>query len=184
MCGWFSDASTSPRARSAPGGPGRREKSGSILMATSRSSRVSRARYTSPIPPAPSGAMILYRPRRNPLTIAIRRERRHCRHKQRRGQPNSLNSLTSLADWRMRILHWADAESIFWRLLVGATGCWAARDHGWYTRHPMRSIDDRQTDHLLQPARVSVDGVTRPGPIHPAGAHPVRTRTAARSGRD
>src|SRR5262245_2257329 len=31
---------------------------GSTLMATSRSSRVSRARYTSPMPPEPSGAML------------------------------------------------------------------------------------------------------------------------------
>jgi hypothetical protein len=31
-------------------------------MATVRSSRVSRARYTSPIPPAPSGARISYGP--------------------------------------------------------------------------------------------------------------------------
>src|SRR5260370_40586274 len=35
---------------------------GRILMATVRSSRVSRARYTSPIPPAPSGAPISYGP--------------------------------------------------------------------------------------------------------------------------
>src|SRR3954468_20038198 len=32
------------------------------LIATVRSSRVSRARYTSPIPPAPSGATISYGP--------------------------------------------------------------------------------------------------------------------------
>ena len=32
--------------------------SGSTLIATSRARRVSRARYTSPIPPAPSGARI------------------------------------------------------------------------------------------------------------------------------
>ena len=35
-----------------------RDRSGRILMATSRSSFVSRARYTSPIPPAPMGARI------------------------------------------------------------------------------------------------------------------------------
>jgi len=37
------------------------------LMATSRSRRVSRARYTSPIPPAPMGAMISYGPSLVPL---------------------------------------------------------------------------------------------------------------------
>src|ERR1700730_11150008 len=35
---------------------------GRILIATVRSRRVSRARYTSPIPPAPSGATIWYGP--------------------------------------------------------------------------------------------------------------------------
>ena len=40
-------------------GSGSRTKSpGSALIATSRPRRVSRARYTSPMPPAPSGAMI------------------------------------------------------------------------------------------------------------------------------
>src|SRR5215468_7027326 len=39
---------------------------GRILIATSRLSRVSRARYTSPIPPAPRGARISYGPRRVP----------------------------------------------------------------------------------------------------------------------
>src|SRR5713226_1233349 len=35
---------------------------GRILIATLRSRRASRARYTSPIPPAPRGAMISYGP--------------------------------------------------------------------------------------------------------------------------
>src|SRR5436309_3797637 len=39
---------------------------GRILTATVRSRRVSRARYTSPMPPAPSGARISYGPRREP----------------------------------------------------------------------------------------------------------------------
>src|SRR5437773_7876144 len=42
------------------------KSAGRILMATARSSRVSRARYTSPIPPAPMGATISYGPRRLP----------------------------------------------------------------------------------------------------------------------
>ena len=39
---------------------------GRTLMATVRSSRVSRARYTSPMPPAPSRATTSYAPRRAP----------------------------------------------------------------------------------------------------------------------
>ena len=39
---------------------------GRTLMATSRPSRVSRARYTSPIPPAPMGPEISYGPSRAP----------------------------------------------------------------------------------------------------------------------
>src|SRR5262245_35378651 len=41
-------------------------------MATVRSRRVSRALYTSPIPPAPSGARISYGPRRVPIARGIR----------------------------------------------------------------------------------------------------------------
>src|SRR5437773_10871808 len=47
---------------------------GRILMATARSSRVSRARYTSPIPPAPMGATISYGPRRVPEVIVTERD--------------------------------------------------------------------------------------------------------------
>src|SRR5258708_5617278 len=42
-----------------------------ILTATSRPRRVSRARYTSPIPPAPSGARISYGPSLVPEVKAI-----------------------------------------------------------------------------------------------------------------
>jgi hypothetical protein len=44
---------------------------GKILMATSRESRVSFARYTSPIPPAPSEATISYGPSLVPEVRAI-----------------------------------------------------------------------------------------------------------------
>src|SRR5258708_27465880 len=44
---------------------------GRILMATMRSRRVSRALYTSPIPPAPMSAPISYGPRRLPVVIAM-----------------------------------------------------------------------------------------------------------------
>ena len=47
--------------------------------ATSRFNRVSRARYTSPIPPAPRGAMISYGPRRVPEARLICEERRIIR---------------------------------------------------------------------------------------------------------
>lgn len=44
---------------------------GKILMATSRESRVSFARYTSPVPPAPSEATISYEPSLLPEVRAI-----------------------------------------------------------------------------------------------------------------
>src|SRR5881396_609285 len=67
MWGWLSDeiafASRSKRMRSFASWA---NSAGKILMATLRSSRVSRARYTSPIPPAPMGATISYGPSRLP----------------------------------------------------------------------------------------------------------------------
>src|SRR5262249_5789177 len=48
--------------------------SGRILIATSRDSLVSRARYTSPMPPAPSGAVISYAPRREPAVSVMKRD--------------------------------------------------------------------------------------------------------------
>src|SRR6516225_7041582 len=44
---------------------------GSTLIATERSSRVSFARYTSPIPPAPRGPWISYGPKRVPAARVI-----------------------------------------------------------------------------------------------------------------
>src|SRR5438046_7608615 len=44
---------------------------GRTLMATSRASRGSRARYTSPIPPAPSGARIWYGPSSVPFASGM-----------------------------------------------------------------------------------------------------------------
>src|SRR5690348_14619590 len=46
---------------------------GRTLMAASRSSRVSLARYTSPIPPAPIGARITYGPILSPAESGISR---------------------------------------------------------------------------------------------------------------
>src|SRR4026208_1748530 len=59
MCGCFSLAMVSAsRWKRSRNSAFNARCSGSTLMATSRPSRVSRALYTSPIPPAPSGASI------------------------------------------------------------------------------------------------------------------------------
>src|SRR5579864_3358646 len=66
---------------------------GRTLMAASRSSRVSRARYTSPIPPAPTGARITYGPNLSPAESGIPKT------------PFSLSNQTSvLLDWAIRKL--------------------------------------------------------------------------------
>src|SRR5262249_12517341 len=54
-----------------PRSPTRENSSGKILMATSRLSFVSRARYTSPIPPLPSKAVISCEPSRMPIVKAM-----------------------------------------------------------------------------------------------------------------
>src|SRR5215510_3041362 len=59
MFGWFSDARRrASRSRRSSLAGWLVNASGSTLIATSRCSRVSRARYTSPIPPRPSSATI------------------------------------------------------------------------------------------------------------------------------
>src|ERR1700691_2876281 len=73
MLGWFSAATarasvSNRRKRSAS----RAIPLGRTLIATSRPSRVSRARYTSPMPPAPSGVRISYGPILVPAVSAIR----------------------------------------------------------------------------------------------------------------
>src|SRR5215469_14799448 len=67
MFGWFNAARTlaSRSNRASRSGSWARAE-GSTLIATSRSSLVSRARYTSPIPPAPIGARISYGPNFSP----------------------------------------------------------------------------------------------------------------------
>src|SRR6478672_5899652 len=73
MWGWESCeivfASRSKRCRDS-GVEGRCD--GSTLIATVLSRRVSRARYTSPMPPAPMGASTSYGPRRDPA-VRLRR---------------------------------------------------------------------------------------------------------------
>src|SRR5438477_6636479 len=67
MFGWFSDASVwASRVNRTSRSASLAKRSGSTLIATSRLSLVSRARYTSPMPPAPIGATISYGPRRVP----------------------------------------------------------------------------------------------------------------------
>src|SRR6202044_2384982 len=74
MLGWFKEemarASRSKRCLAS----GLSDKCvGRILTATVRSRRVSLARYTSPMPPAPSGDWISYGPSLLPEVRAIRR---------------------------------------------------------------------------------------------------------------
>ena len=60
MLGWLSDEAARASFAKRLNRSGSVETSaGSTLSATSRSSRVSRARYTSPMPPAPRGARTL-----------------------------------------------------------------------------------------------------------------------------
>src|SRR5262249_28395647 len=72
MFGWLSDdadrASRSNRFRRSGSAD---RPAGWTLSATSPPSRVSRARYTSPIPPAPSGASTSYGPSRDPAERLI-----------------------------------------------------------------------------------------------------------------
>src|SRR5258705_500953 len=76
MFGWFSEARTfASRWNRAIRSASAANASGRILMATSRSSRVSRARYTSPMPPAPSAESISYGPMRVPGVRAKRLSR-------------------------------------------------------------------------------------------------------------
>src|SRR5580658_6144475 len=72
MFGWFSEASTlASRSKRASLSGSCARAAGRILIATSRSSLVSRARYTSPIPPAPIGARISYGPSLAPTDSGI-----------------------------------------------------------------------------------------------------------------
>ena len=82
MCGWLRAArilaSRSKRTRRSVSLV---KMSGRSLMATSRSSWRSRARYTSPIPPLPSRSTIVYGPNLSPDQ---RHSLRCCRHRRNR----------------------------------------------------------------------------------------------------
>src|SRR5258706_7308599 len=63
MLGWFSDEiARASRSKRCFASALQDRYSGRILIATVRSRRVSRARYTSPMPPAPTGATTSYGP--------------------------------------------------------------------------------------------------------------------------
>src|SRR6188508_756702 len=67
MCGWFSaEAARASLSSRATRSGSRASVWGSTLSATSRPRRQSRARYTSPMPPAPSEVTISYLPSRAP----------------------------------------------------------------------------------------------------------------------
>src|ERR1700675_2956784 len=67
MLGWFSEARVwASRVNRARRSGSLANASGRIFSATSRFSFVSRARYTSPMPPAPRAERISYEPRRAP----------------------------------------------------------------------------------------------------------------------
>src|SRR5438477_5349356 len=88
MLGWFRTpaalASCSNRLRRSPSAE---KDAGRTLIATSRFRRGSRARYTSPIPPAPRGDRTSYGPRRLPAAIVI-----SARSKNRNPKSESLRS--------------------------------------------------------------------------------------------
>src|SRR5579864_4012358 len=67
MLGWLSDASVRASRRKRASRSGSRANSrGKVLMATSRPSLLSCARYTSPMPPEPNGDTIRYGPNSRP----------------------------------------------------------------------------------------------------------------------
>src|SRR5580765_1664663 len=70
MFGWFrAEADLASRSKRARRSASDEISAGSTLIATSRPRRVSRARYTSPIPPDPNGAITSYGPMRVPAPI-------------------------------------------------------------------------------------------------------------------
>src|SRR4030095_7565004 len=78
MLGWDSDATArASRSKRGSASPSSEKLSGRTLTATSRPSRVSRARYTSPIPPAPRRESSSYGPKRFPGAIFFISRRDH-----------------------------------------------------------------------------------------------------------
>src|SRR5262245_1026767 len=76
MCGWFRlESALASRSKRALNASSAATCSGSTLIATVRPRRVSVALYTSPIPPAPRGAMTSYGPSRVPGASATLRGR-------------------------------------------------------------------------------------------------------------
>src|SRR5215510_7894466 len=72
MFGWFNEASVlASRSNLATRSGSCANASGNTLIATSRPRLISRARYTSPMPPAPIALMISYDPTRAPDVILM-----------------------------------------------------------------------------------------------------------------
>src|SRR5215471_2271527 len=91
MPGWFNAASAfASRSKRATRSWSSKNSSGSSLIATLRSSLASRALQTSPMPPAPSGAINSYGPRRLPGVMQTFRPVDHDPHG-RRGVGNTLD---------------------------------------------------------------------------------------------
>src|SRR5262249_40524832 len=68
MLGWFkADAARASFSKRFNREGSAETSAGRTLIATSRARRVSRARQTSPIPPAPSGPSVSYGPSRTPV---------------------------------------------------------------------------------------------------------------------
>ena len=102
--------------------------SGRTLIATSRSSRVSRARYTSPMPPAPRAETISYGPKRAPGMRATGIAVDYMGGKQR----NEITPERRRSGFRC---HAARSENTR-RLLgsnCGAALCASPCDYSWYT---------------------------------------------------
>src|SRR5580692_11126010 len=86
MLGWFSEEiARASRSKRCLASDLSERCAGRILIATVRSRRVSRARYTSPIPPAPKGETISYGPSFVPQVKAIRA--RHYSPEEARSDP-------------------------------------------------------------------------------------------------
>src|SRR5215831_16838394 len=108
MFGWLSEARTSASRWKRLTRDGSRENSsGRNLIATSRLSLVSRARYTSPIPPLPRRAVISSEPSRVPTStdigLSIERQkylRRHYAEKRERTQTDGFKRLGVIAEYK------------------------------------------------------------------------------------
>src|SRR5262245_43088849 len=105
MLGWDSAATArASRSKRARRSGSAAKRSGRTLIATSRFRRASRARYTSPMPPAPSEPVISYEPRRVPGLSDIRPPSPLMRDRSADHRPHDLDVLDLLGIDRVRIV--------------------------------------------------------------------------------